>query len=90
MHIWLRWKTTTDAETRGALCISPATAIVKATVKGAFMHVSYGALIVGALGLIYGLVSERLSEKQRAAGAIGLLIAAIALIVVPFLLGVPW
>lgn len=54
------------------------------------MHVSYGALIVGALGLIYGLVSERLSEKQRAAGAIGLLIAAIALIVVPFLLGVPW
>ncbi len=54
------------------------------------MHVSHGAIIVGILGLVFGLVAPRLSRRQSTVGAIGLLVAALGLIVVPFLMGVPW
>lgn len=54
------------------------------------MHVSYGALLVGALGLIYGLVGRQLSKRQATIGAFALLVAALALIVVPCFIGVPW
>lgn len=59
------------------------------------MHVSVGAAIVGALGLIYGLSAvwwHKRPDSNRFAtiGAIILLVAAIGLIVVPWALGVPW
>ncbi|GAB95027.1 hypothetical protein BJY21_001691 [Kineosphaera limosa] len=58
------------------------------------MSVSTGALIVGALGLIYGLSATRWSGErgQRFAviGAFGLLAAAIVLIVIPWAMGRPW
>ena len=59
------------------------------------MNVSTGALIVGALGLVYGLAAGRLTSRPggegfAAIGAGGLLVAAILLIVVPWLLGRPW
>lgn len=54
------------------------------------MHVSYGAIAVGVLGLVYGLVSRRLTQTQATIGAFVLLAAAIGLIVVPLLVGVPW
>lgn len=59
------------------------------------MRVSIGAAIVGALGLAYGLGSvwlERRPGGQRliAIGGVGLLVAAIVLIVIPWAQGVPW
>ena len=54
------------------------------------MHVSYGAIIVGVLGLSYGLAAGRLSRRNATLGAVGLLVAALALVVVPYLMGVPW
>lgn len=54
------------------------------------MHVSYGAIAVGILGLLYGLAAPRLSKTRATMGAFVLLAAALGLIVVPFLMGVPW
>lgn len=54
------------------------------------MQVSYLALLVGVLGVVYGLASSRMSERQTAIGAVALLVIAIAIIVVPLALGVPW
>ncbi len=59
------------------------------------MHISTGALIMGALGLIYGFWVTRLSRDPRGKrletiGAVGLLIAGIVLIVIPWALGAPW
>lgn len=50
------------------------------------MNVSTGALIVGALGLVYGLSAARLTaplggERWAAIGAVDLLVAALLLIV---------
>lgn len=59
------------------------------------MHISTGALIMGALGLIYGIWTTRRSrdprgERLEKIGAVGLLMAAIVLIVIPWALGAPW
>ncbi len=60
------------------------------------MTASTGALIVGALGLIFGLSVPLLqkrrggSERLIAVLAVGLLVLAIGLIVVPLMMGVPW
>lgn len=54
------------------------------------MHVSYGAAIVGILGLAYGLAARRLTQGQAKIGAFVLLVAAVGLILVPLLMGVPW
>ena len=59
------------------------------------MNVSTGALIVGALGLVYGLSAARLTrrpggERWAAIGAVGLLVAALLLIVLPWVMGRPW
>lgn len=54
------------------------------------MHVSYGAIAVGILGLVYGLTADRFTRRQRAIGAFVLLAAAVSLIIVPYLMGVPW
>lgn len=54
------------------------------------MHVSYLALVVGVLGLVFGLASPRLDRRQSTIGAMALLGAAILLIGVPLMMGVPW
>ena len=59
------------------------------------MRVSFGAMVVGMLGLVYGLSAGWWSRSPRgerygAIGAVGLLVAAIALIVIPWAMGVPW
>lgn len=60
------------------------------------MTASTGALIVGALGLLFGLSVPLLqkrpggSERLIAAAAVGLLVLAVVLIVVPLMMGVPW
>ncbi|WP_226345547.1 hypothetical protein [Agilicoccus flavus] len=59
------------------------------------MNVSTGALIVGALGLIYGLSAGRWADRPgghrfATLGALGLLVAAVVLIVIPWAMGVPW
>lgn len=60
------------------------------------MTASTGALIVGALGLIFGLSVPLLqkrrggSERLIAVLAVGLLVLAIGLIVVPLMMGVRW
>lgn len=54
------------------------------------MHVSYGAIAVGMLGLVYGLMSRQLTKTQATVGAFVLLAAALGLIIVPLLMGVPW
>lgn len=59
------------------------------------MNVSTGALIVGALGLVYGLAAGRWSrgprgERVAAIGAFALLAATIVLIVIPWMMGRPW
>ena len=60
------------------------------------MTASTGALIVGALGLIFGLSVPLLqkrrggSERLIAVLAVGLLVLEIGLIVVPLMMGVPW
>ena len=77
------------ATTHACLCINHRVGRVAAS-KGVLMHVSYGAFLVGALGLVYGLVGRQLSKRQATIGAFVLLVVALALVVVPYFLGVPW
>lgn len=59
------------------------------------MRLSIGASIVGVLGLLYGVLAARKSDSERdrrlvAFGGVGLLIAAIGLIVIPWAMGASW
>ena len=58
--------------------------------EGNGMKVWYFALVVGALGLLYGLMSPKLTKKQATIGAFALLAAGLALIVLPLAMGMPW
>lgn len=59
------------------------------------MNISTGAIIVGILGFAYGVSHHWWSKRPDGKrieniGAIGLLVAAIGLIVVPWMMGAAW